>query len=333
MKPSTAADLILRTFSALPWSMRKKLFLTLARLVYHLAPRQRIITLHNLVCAFQGKDITEIQSIARGAYCNLGLIAAEYFNLPHLTQENIHKWVVVEGLDHYQHALARGKGILFFSAHFSNWELSATAFALLVKPITVLYRPLDNPVLDEVVRRVREASGNMTLPKEHSMRMMLRTLQQNGVLAIMIDQNMAWYEGTFVPFFGRLACTSDGLVRLALHTGAPVLPGFLIRQRNGTYLLKIYPEVEMVRSGDRHQDVLINTQRCTAVVEEVVRQYPDQWFWMHQRWKTQPCQSTTRGKSQPIKAATHTRSHTDDRVHELRLIPVSDFTARRDSLV
>jgi KDO2-lipid IV(A) lauroyltransferase len=296
MNPSTAADLLLKTFSALPLAMRKGLFLTLARLFYLLIPRQRIITLHNLAQAFPEKDLTEIQRIARGVYRNVGLIAAEYFDLPRLSKENIRERVAVEGLEHYQRALAQKKGVLFFSAHFSNWELSATAFALLVKPVTVLYRPLDSPVLDEIVRRVREASGNMTLPKEHAMRTMLRTLKQNGVLGIMIDQNMAWYEGVFVPFFGRSACTTDGLVRLALHTDAPVLPGFLIRQANGTYLLKLHPEVEMARTGDRRQDVLINTQRCTAVVEEVVRQYPDQWFWMHQRWKTQPCQTKERGK-------------------------------------
>ncbi len=122
------------------------------------------------------------------------------------------------------------------------------------------------------------------------MRTMLRSLKRNEIVGILIDQNMAWYEGVFVDYFGRPACTTNGLALLALHTGAPVLPGYIVRLPDGRYRFVIGPEVEVTRTGDRDADVLANTQRFTKVIEETVRQYPDQWFWVHQRWKTQKCQ-------------------------------------------
>lgn len=297
MNPEFAASLILRVFSAIPLTIRKGFFLGLARLFYLAVPRQRLIALYNLTRAFPEKSPTEIRRIARGVYRNMGLVAAELFDTPRLTRENIHERVSVEGMDHCLRALEKGKGVLFYTAHFGNWELSATAFALLVKPLIALYRPLDSPVLDAVVRRIREAAGNKTLPKERAMRPMLRALKENGILGVLIDQNVAWYEGVFVPFFGRPACTTDGLALLALHTGAPVVPGFLIREPDGRYRLEIHPEIETIPSGDRQRDVLSHTRRYTAVLEAVIRRHPDQWLWVHHRWKTQRCQIKGRGKA------------------------------------
>ena len=122
------------------------------------------------------------------------------------------------------------------------------------------------------------------------MRPMLRSLKNNEILGILIDQNVAWYEGVFVDYFGRPACTTDGLALLALHTEAPVLPGYMVRLPEGRYRLVIGPEVEVTRTGNREADILANTQRFTNVIEETVRRHPDQWLWVHQRWKTQRCQ-------------------------------------------
>jgi len=177
-----------------------------------------------------------------------------------------------------------------FGAHFGNWELEAAVFSLLVSPVTVIYRPLDSKLLDDLVLHVRSASGNIPLAKDRAMRQMLRVLKDNGVLGILVDQNMAWQEGVFVDFFGRPACTTDGLSLLALHTGAPVVPAFLIRQPNGKYRFVVGEEVPTVRTGDKAHDVLVNTQNYTRIVEETVRRYPDQWLWVHQRWKTKTCQ-------------------------------------------
>jgi KDO2-lipid IV(A) lauroyltransferase len=284
------ADLLLDCFQRLPRSLRGALFTGLFGLFYRLVPRQRLIAAYNLRRAFPEKSDDEIVRISREVYRNLGIVAAKFFDIPRITKENIGELVEVEGLEHCHKALEKGLGVLFFTAHFGNWELAAAAVSLLVKPIGVIYRPLDSALLDRIVLRGRSATGNILIPKERAMRAMLRHLKQNGILGILIDQNVAWYEGVFVDFFGRPACTTNGLALLALHTGAPVLPGFMARLPDGRYRLVLGPEVEIANTGDHDADILANTQRFTKVIEETVRRYPEQWLWIHQRWKTQKCQ-------------------------------------------
>ena len=196
----------------------------------------------------------------------------------------------VEGLEYYTKALEKNRGILMLGAHFSNWELAAIAMSLVLKPAVITYRPLDSHTLDNLVLCVRSCTGNVLIDKERAMRKMLRSLEHNEIVATMIDQNMAWQEGVFVDFFGRSACTTNGLALLALHTDAPVVPGYILRLENGRYKMVIKEEMEVVRTGDKDADILINTQNFTRFIEDTVRKYPDQWFWMHQRWKTKPWQ-------------------------------------------
>jgi KDO2-lipid IV(A) lauroyltransferase len=284
------ADILLAWFRGVPPPLRKAMFTGLFRLFYHLSPPHRLIAAYNLRRAFPEKSEAEILRIARGAYRNMGIVAAEFFDIPLLTKDNIGRLVDAEGLENCRQALEKGRGVLLFGAHFGNWELEAVAASLLIKPLVVIYRTLDSPLLDRLVLRVRSATGNTPLAKENAMRAMLRTLKNNGMLGILIDQNVAWYEGVFVDYFGRQACTTDGLALLARHTGAPVLPAYMARLPDGRYRLVIGPEVEVVNTGDREADIVTNTQRFTKVIEETVRNYPDQWLWLHKRWKTQPCQ-------------------------------------------
>ena len=283
---------LLTPFRSIPPRLRRRLFTGLFGLFYHLSPRQRLIAAHNLKCAFPEKDMAEILAIAKGVYRTMGIVAAEFFDIPGLTRETLGRFVEhSEGIERCLAALERKRGLLMFGAHFGNWELEAAVFSLLVSPVTVIYRPLDSKLLDDLVLHVRSASGNIPLAKDRAMRQMLRVLKNNGVLGILVDQNMAWHEGVFVDFFGRPACTTDGLALLALHTGAPVVPAFLIRQPNGKYRFVVGEEVPTVRTGDKAHDVLANTQNYTRIVEETVRRYPDQWLWVHQRWKTKTCQA------------------------------------------
>ena len=283
-------DSVISCFRGIPTPLRKALFTGVFRLFYHLSPTQRLFAIHNLQRAFPEKPKEEIIRIARGVYRNMGIVAAEFFDIPSLTKENISRIVDAEGLENCRKALEKGKGVLLFGAHFGNWELEAVAASLLLAPLAVIYRHLDSPFLDRLVLKVRSATGNIPLAKEHAMRAMLRTLNKNGMLGILIDQNVDWYEGVFVDYFGRPACTTNGLAILALHTGTPVLPGYMARLPNGRYRFVIGPEVEIVDTGDRDADVLANTQRFTKIIEETVRLYPDQWLWVHKRWKTQLCQ-------------------------------------------
>lgn len=289
-KTGRLVHVVLTGFQWIPLLLRRRLFTALAALFYHIVPRQRMIALHNLRSAFPEKTDEEIVKIARGVYRTMGTVAAEFFDIPKLTPENVREIVETQGLENCEQALAKGKGVLLFSAHFGNWELEAAAVALLVKPAVVIYRALDSPLLENLVLRVRSASGNKPLRKENAMLSMFRTLKKNGMLGILIDQNVDWYEGVFVDYFGRPACTTSGLALLALLSGAPVLPVYLVRLPDGRYRLVIEPEVEVIDTGDRDADVIVNTQRFTKVIENTVRKYPDQWLWVHQRWKTQPCQ-------------------------------------------
>jgi KDO2-lipid IV(A) lauroyltransferase len=294
MKRSPLADIILKCFSAIPRKLRRKFLIGMFRLFYYLSPRQRFITIHNLRCAFPEKSVDEIIATAKGVYRTLGTVAADFFDIPSLTKENIGDLVEVEGLGYLEKALEKNRGVLLFGAHFGNWELSVIVISLLLKPVVVIYRPLDSSILNDLVALVRSSTGNTPLPKERAARQMLRSLKRNEILGILMDQNVAWYEGVFVDFFGRPACTTNGLALLALHTEAPVIPGYIVRLENGKYRLVLKEEMQLIRTGNEDADILINTQNVTKVIEDTVREYPDQWLWIHQRWKTKPWQAAKR---------------------------------------
>jgi KDO2-lipid IV(A) lauroyltransferase len=231
----------------------------------------------------------ELIRIAKGVYRNLAITAAEFFSMPSISRENLHKWVEMEGLEHFEAGIAEGKGLLTIIAHFGNWELMPVSFPLFLKfpkPSHIVYRPLDSPILDNLVEYVRTINGHEMIPKGGSGKRIMELLKENHSIAILSDQNVATREGVFVDFFGRPACTGVGLAVLALRSGAPVLPMFMARQKSGKYKFILKPLVEVSQTGDYEKDLLENTQRFTKVVEDVVREYPDQWFWIHQRWKT-----------------------------------------------
>ena len=156
--------------------------------------------------------------------------------------------------------------------------------------MSIVYRPLDNPTLDNLTSWMRTKGGNTLIPKGGSGRTITRLLGENRIIGILSDQNVDKYEGVFVDFFGRPACTAVGLAVLALRTDAPVLPAFMARMPDGKHRFIIQPAVEITRTDDYESDLQVNTQRFTGIVENMVRQYPDQWFWIHQRWKTKPWQ-------------------------------------------
>jgi len=292
MKKNKTTTVILALLSAIPRNIRQRICIALFILFYQVSPRRRLIAIDNLQRAFPDKNEAEIIAIAKGVYRNMAIVAADFIEIPKLTRGNFRELIEVEGLEHCREALEKNKGLLIFGAHFGNWELGAIVMSLTIKPAVIIYRPLDNPLLENLVTWVRTCTGSIPLAKDSAMRSMLRHLRENDILGIMIDQNFSATEGVFVDFFGRPACTTIGLALLAIHTGAPVIPGFVIRLKDGRYRLVFGEAVELIETGDHEQDILLNTQNFTRIVEDMVRQYPDQWFWVHQRWKTTPSIST-----------------------------------------
>lgn len=286
MKKTITTRAILLLFGSIPLTVRREIFKAAFLLFYHLFSKHRLITLNNLKCAYPGKNMKSLGKIARGTFKNLGIVVAEFFEIPSLTEENVHNLIEFSGFENYTRAMSKNRGVLFFTAHLGNWELMAAAIAMLGHPLTVIYRPLDNPVLENLVKYVRACKGNKPLPKERATKQVLRRIKKKEVVGTLIDQNMAWQEGVFVDFFGRPACTTDGLASLALYTGAPVIPAFMVRRENGKYRFIVDEEVEIINTGNLKRDALTNTQNFTKTIEDFVRKYPDQWLWAHQRWKT-----------------------------------------------
>ena len=290
IEKSFTSSLILIAFRLIPLGVRKIIFMILFRLFYHLSVKQRLIALSNLKRAYPEKDMEEITKIAKGVYRHLAIVSAEFFDLPSITKDNLNEWVEFDGLENLYKALEQNKGILSIVAHFGNWELMTVALPLGARPMSIVYRPLDNPTLDNLTAWMRTKDGNTLIPKGGSGKTITRLLAENRIIGILSDQNVDKYEGVFVDFFGRPACTAVGLAVLALRTSAPVLPAFMARMPAGKYKFIIQPPVEITRTDDYEADLRVNTQRFTKIVENIVRQYPDQWFWIHQRWKTKPWQ-------------------------------------------
>jgi Kdo2-lipid IVA lauroyltransferase/acyltransferase len=287
---------IVRCFSLIPLWLRKGFFIGLWRLFYYFSPRQQFIALYNLRRAFPDKSMEEIVGITKGAYRNLAIICAEFCDLPRMNRERLNQLLDIEGLENSHRALKKKKGLLILAAHFGNWELMAVAVSVFLAPGVVIYRPLDNPFLDRLVRYIRSATGNILVPKRRSMLQMIRCLGRNGTVGVLIDQNVPWKEGIFVNFFGRPACTTYGFAQMALKTEVPVIPCFIVRKSDGRYRLIIKEEVNLIRTGDWDADVRANTQQFTNIIEDVIRQYPEQWLWLHQRWKNEVYQGLGSGK-------------------------------------
>jgi KDO2-lipid IV(A) lauroyltransferase len=290
MKKTLSTRIILLSFGVIPLRVRVFLFRAIFLLFYHFSEKHRIITIHNLVRAFPEKNLSEIIGIAKNVYRNMGTVAAEFFEIPNLTAENMSNWVTFEGLEHYEKVRAKKRGILFYTAHFGNWELLAACFGLQNIRVTIVYRALDNPLLEDFVAWFRSFTGHKVVPKGGASQKIVELLGRNEMIGILIDQNVAWQEGVFVDFFGRPAATTRRFADLALKTGASVVSAFIIRQENGRYRIVINREIKVSKTGDHEKDIFDTTQTFTRVIEDVVREYPDQYFWIHQRWKTKKCQ-------------------------------------------
>ena len=255
--------------------------------------RLRRVGLQNLELAFPEKTEAEREGILRSEYRNLGYLLAEFCQMPKYTSEGASRFIRYEGLDNYLRARDRGKGVLVLTGHLGAWELSSFYHSLMGMPMGMVIRRLDNALVDRFVNRVRCMHGNRVIHKDDFARGLLASMRAGETVGILMDTNMTPPQGVFVPFFGVPACSASGMARIALKTGAAVVPGFLLwEESEKKYVLRFGEELEVVDTGDPEADAVTNTARFTAVIEEYIRRYPDQWLWMHRRWKTRPAGET-----------------------------------------
>jgi len=277
------AVFILHSLRFTPRLLAEKLARLYIRLIDLAIPRLRRTALRNLELALPELSAGRREEIVEGVFRCLARRLLTFACLPCISRRNISKWIRLEGFENFEKALAKGRGVLIATAHLGDWELSAYAHALLNGPMYVVVRPLDNPWLDRLVERRRMLAGNRIIDKKQFARGILKALAANQAVGILIDQNTSADQGVFVDFFGLPACSHTGLPRLAAHSGAPVIAGFALwDEQEGRYVLRFYPEIPM--SGDIQADAA----RLQSLLEDIIRRHPDQWLWIHRRWKTRP---------------------------------------------
>ena len=280
---------VARTLGWLPRPLARLLVRILTWSCYLGLARLRRVGERNLALALPQLPSRARQKILRQVFRNLGWQMVEFSRLPRYTRENTRDWIGTEGLEHFLAAQAKGKGVLVLTGHLGAWELSSFYHSLMGHPMGMVIRRLDNRLLDDYVNSIRCLHGNKVLHKDDFARGLLTAMRAGETVGILMDTNMTPPQGVFVRFFGVTACTASGLARVALKTGAAVLPGFLLWEAaEKKYVLHFGPELAFTRSGEDEADILAATQQCNDVLEAWIRRYPGQWLWIHRRWKTRP---------------------------------------------
>jgi KDO2-lipid IV(A) lauroyltransferase len=250
--------------------------------------RHRRIASFNLRMAFgASKSEKEIKQIVRDVFRNIGQTAVEFMQIPSLTYEKALRMITPEHRERLDECLQAGKGVVLLGSHFGNWELMAAAGAIAGYKLSAVARPLDDPDMERIVHEIRESSGLCIIPRRTSALAIVRKFKRNEIVGILADQNTR-KQNVFVYFFGIKAATTPGPALLAIKTGAVLVPAFMLREARGKHKLMIEKPIEVIRTGDEEADVIATTQKCAAVLEEYVKQYPAQWFWVHRRWRTRP---------------------------------------------
>lgn len=256
---------------------------------YLLMGRLRRVGRRNLEIAFPEKSLRERKRILRGMYVSLGRLLAEFCLFPSYTPQNVEKIAVYQGFENFEQAEQLGKGVLLLTGHVGGWEIGSFAHSIYGHPMNIVVRPLDNPYLNRMAENYRGRFGNRLLPKQDFARGLLSAMHKGETVGILMDTNMTPPQGDFVPFFGVLACTATGMARVALKTGAAVVPAFTIWDDSlRKYRVVFEPAIKLVKTSDPDADVLANTALFNKAIEDVVRKHPDQWLWVHRRWKTRP---------------------------------------------
>ena len=256
----------------------------LGRVVYLVDGGHRRIAMANIARALPSKPIDERRAVVRNVFAHLGSVLLEVIKIGTLKDDELLERLESEGEERVRQAQAKGRGVLLFTGHFGYWEVQSIAVGLCIEPIAAIARPLDNPRLHLMLERIRTRTGNTMIYKQGAVRRVLRELAGNRTVLILIDQHLNTPDAVSVDFFGRPAATTAALARIALRTGAPVIPMFALPLPNGRYRL-IYEHAVEPPASDSPDAVREFTQRCTDVLEMYIRRHPELWLWMHRRWR------------------------------------------------
>jgi len=286
---SFALRSVVAMIGVLPRSAARAVGAGIGAVAWKLVRRLREVGMRNLEMAFPAKTDAERAMILRGVYRSLGWQMGEFCKMSGYTEEHASEFIRYDGLERYLAAREKGKGVLVLTGHLGAWELSSFYHSLMGYPMSLVIRRLDNPLVDAFVNRIRCLHGNRVIHKDDFARGLLTSMSRGETVGILMDTNMTPPQGVFVPYFGVEACTASGMARVALHSGAAVLPGFLVWEaEEKKYVLRFGEELELIRTGDSAEDIVANTALFTATIEAYVRRYPEQWLWVHRRWKTRP---------------------------------------------
>lgn len=274
-------------FSLIPLSVGRPMAGFMGRIAFGIVAKYRNITISNLRSAFPEKSDKEIRRIAVRVFENLGKSAAELVNFPKINESNIDKFVRIKNIETLDNELKRGKGVIMLTAHFGNWEMLAVTIRVKGYPGSVVGRRIYFHKYDNFLNYLRKVNDVNVIYRDQSPRSILKVLKANGIMGMLADQDVDSVEGVFVDFFGMPAYTPTGPAALAMASGASLLPAFIIREPAGHVLIIDNP-IDIADTGDKEADIMTNTRRWSDVVESYIRRYPDQWVWMHRRWKTRP---------------------------------------------
>jgi KDO2-lipid IV(A) lauroyltransferase len=276
----------------LPDAMTRAIGTFIGLTFYAIDGAHRRLAVSQLRAAFPTRDPAECRAIARATFAHFGRLLVALLRFSTLGPDQIRARVEFEGEDRVRHALGAGKGALIFTGHFGFWELQGLAHPLVLPPMSVLARPLDNPLLHDLLERARRATGNRVIYRQGAVRSILRALSADECVAVLIDQHIATSEAVKVDFFNRPVSTTSAVATLALRTGAAVVPAFALPLSGGRYRLIYEPPVELP-PADTADPIRDLTQRCTDVLEMYVRRHPHLWLWMHRRWRDQEPEAVT----------------------------------------
>ena len=275
--------------SQIPMSIAVRVGGFLGKLVYYILHKERKKTIRNLTRAFPEKSEIEIKCIAKGCFVNLGKGLFELINLPKINKDNLDKIIKVKGEEHVKEALSKGKGLIFITGHVGNWELLGAVFGIKGYKVNVIAAPLyDNRINELLIKQRAKHKVKVILRGSQDIkREIIKALRNNESLCMLIDQDTK-VPGVFVDFFGRPAYTPSGAASIALRTESPVLMGFITRLSDNIHRIDIKPPLQLIDTGDKDSDIKENTALFTKIIEEQIRKTPEQWVWMHNRWKKQP---------------------------------------------